>query len=90
MANFDNATAKEQSVRDANNLLAHIRGLYRSCKESQALMARYQGGADPVFNGAVNSLFNASERQEFTVMLVSINALVTDWETNHAGAIGTA
>lgn len=90
MANFDGATAKEQSVRDANNLLAHIRGLYASCKSAQALMTRYQGGADPVFNGAVNSLFNASERAELVAMLGPINSLVTDWEANHAGAIGIA
>lgn len=77
-------------MRDANNLLAHIRGLYSSCKTAQALMARYQGGTDPTFTGAVNSLFNASERQELSAMLVPINTLVTDLETNHAGAIGIA
>lgn len=90
MANFDNASAKEQSVRDANNLLAHLRGLYSSCKSAQALMARYQANTDPTFNGAVNSLFNASERAELSAMLTPINALVTDWEANHRAAIGLA
>lgn len=88
MANFDTAAAKEQSVRDANNLLAHIRGLYSSCKSAQELMTRYQAATDPTFNGAVNALYTAGERQELNVMLGQVNSLVTDWESNHRGAIG--
>ena len=88
MPNFDNADAESQAARDANNLLAHVRGLYQSCKAAQDLLARYQGGQDATFTASVNALFNASERAEFVAMSAQINALVSDWETNHRAALG--
>jgi len=88
MANFDSAEIKATSVRDANNLIAHIRGLYASCKSAQELMARYQAGTDTVFNGAINALYSSAERTEISQMLTQINQLVLSWEADHRGAIG--
>jgi hypothetical protein len=88
MANFDSATQKADSIREANNLLAHLRGIYQSCKAAQTTMQRYQANTDPVMNGAINAMYNAAERAEMGQMLNQVNSLVTDWEGNHAGAIG--
>lgn len=87
MANFDGSTAKAQSVRDANNLLALFQSIYQTGKTIQTLMALYQAGTDPTFNGAINSLFTTSERQELAQMQNQVNSLVVDWEANHSGAI---
>lgn len=87
MANFDNSATKRESVHAANNLLSNIRNMYLIGKDIQALLNRYQAGTDPVFNAAVNALYTASERTELGAMLAQVNALVSDFETNHAGAI---
>lgn len=87
MANFDGSTAKAQSVREANNLLANIQAAYAALKIVQASMAKYQANSDPVFNAAVNALFGASERTELGQMLAGANALASDWETSHLGAL---
>jgi Na+-translocating ferredoxin:NAD+ oxidoreductase RnfG subunit len=88
MANFDNSAAKRNSTRDANNLLALFQNIYTNGKAIQTLMALYQANTDPTFNGAVNALFTQSERQELLTMQNQVNALITDWTANHAGALG--
>lgn len=88
MANFDTADDRHNAVHMANSLLPQVRGLYVQAKQVQAALALYQAGSTPAFNAAVNALFSASERTELGQMLSQINALVTDWETNHIGAIG--
>jgi len=88
MANWDNTAARLQSARDATNLPQLYRALYSQAKLIQAALSLYQAGTDPVFVGAVNALLTQSERQELGVMANQISALVSDWETNHAGAIG--
>lgn len=85
---FDNSNQKLQSARDATNLLQLFRGLYAQAKIIQAALALYQSNTDPVFNNAVNALFSANERNELGTMANQINALVTDWETNHSTALG--
>jgi hypothetical protein len=87
MANFDTSATKRQSVQKANNVLANIQAVYAAMKIVQTLMTLYQAGTDPTLNAAVNALFTAAERTEITAMLGGINTLVTDWETNHAGAL---
>jgi hypothetical protein len=87
MANFDTSTAKARSVRDAVNVLQNVRAAYEAMKVVQGLLARYQANTDPVFNAAVNALHTAPERTELADMLLDVNALVIDWETNHALAI---
>lgn len=87
MANFDGYQAKSDASRKAFNLLPLIRGIYESGRQVQAALALYQANTDPAFNAAVNAIFNASERAELGQMLAQINALVIDWEANHALAI---
>lgn len=88
MANFDSANAKHETVRNANNLLDHVRNLYAAGKEIQTLMALYQANSDPAFTAAINALYTTAERQELGVMLGQVNTLVNDWTANHAGAVG--
>lgn len=87
MANFDTYQAKSDAARKAFNLLAIIRNIYESGKQVQGALALYQAGTDAAFNAAVNAIFTTAERTELGQMLAQINALVTDWENNHAGAI---
>lgn len=87
MANFDTSGPKRASVREAANLLSLIQATYAEMKIVQASLAKYQANSDPAFNAAINALFSASERSELGQMLAGINILVTDWETNHAGAL---
>jgi len=89
MANFDGSIARINSAYDATNLLQLMRSVYHNAKNVQALLQRYVGNTDPVFTGAVNALFTASERAELNTMAQQLNALVTDWETNHIGAVSS-
>lgn len=88
MANFDTAITKREAVKQANNLLDLVQHMYQSGKQIQTLMALYQATTDPAFNAAINALFTSGERAELAVMLGQVNSLVTDWTTNHAGAVG--
>jgi hypothetical protein len=88
VANFDTSLTKHESVKQANNLLDHVRSLYASGKQIQTLLALYQANTDPAFTNAINALYTASERTELGVMLAQINTLVSDWAVNHAGAVG--
>lgn len=87
MANFDNSSIQHQSVHKANNVLANVQAVYSAAKIVQTLLALYQAGTDTTYNAAVNALFSQSERSELGAMLTSINSLVSDWETNHSGAL---
>lgn len=88
MANFDSALAKQLTIRNAIGLLPALQSVYASGKQAQALLALYQANTDPAFTAAINALYTASEKTELGVMLAQINALVTDWELSHRGAIG--
>ena len=90
MANFDTANARHESLKQANNLLDHIRNLYASGTQIQASLALYQAGTDPAFNAAINAIYNAAERTELGVMLGQVNTLINDWTVNHAAAVGIA
>jgi hypothetical protein len=89
MANFDTTTrARIDSVQAASGLLTRVHALYVHAKEMQSLLARYQAGTDAAYIAAVNAMYTAAERQELAAMLQQANALVSDWEANHAGVIG--
>lgn len=88
MANFDGAAARLQSARDATNLLQLLRATYATAKQVRDALTLYQAGTDPIFNAAVNALFSASERSEIGAMAAQLTTLVSDWEAQHAGAIG--
>jgi hypothetical protein len=88
MANFDTAAATLQSVSQATGLLGGIRALYSQAKQMQTLLALYSAGTDAKFTTAVNTIYIAAERAELSAMLTQVNALVTDWETNHRLPLG--
>jgi hypothetical protein len=89
MANFDSTnTARRNSMRDAFDLIDRVRALYLHAKEMQERLQRYQANTDATFTAAVNAVYTAAERQELSQMLQQVNTLVTDWEANHATAIG--
>lgn len=83
---FDTLT--RQSQYQAISLLDQIRNIYGQCKNAQANLALYQAGTNPSFNAAINTLHPPSERTELNQMLMQINTLIADWETNHASVIG--
>lgn len=87
MANFDTTATKHAAVQKANTLLPNIQAVYQAMKIVQTSMALYTAGTDATFNAAVNALFSSNERTELGQMLSGINTLVTDWETNHMGAL---
>lgn len=87
---WENTNARLQSSRDATNLPQLFRAVYEQAKVIQTALAHYQSQTDSVFNNAVNALLTAQERAELNVMAQQINALVTDWEQNHSGAISGA
>lgn len=85
---FETYDAKSLSIRQANILLNDVRELYRRGKDVQAKLALYLAATDPAFNASVNALFTSAERSDLNTMLTQINALVTNWETNHRDALG--
>ena len=87
MADFSAIKTKRSSINNAYRLLDYVRGTYNAAKQAQTLLQLFQAGTDPTFNTAVNALFTAAQRTELAAMLTQINALVSDWETNHASAI---
>lgn len=91
MPAFDSTTrAKIESAHTATRLLQIIYSAYQQAKSAQALLNLYLAGTDPVFNAAVNAMLTAAERSELGQMLVQLNALCTDWETNHPTVIAQA
>lgn len=88
MADFSNTTARRASVYDAYGLIDRVRSVYAAAKGVQELLTRYQANSDTPFNAAVNTIYNAEQRQELAQMLQQIDVLVTNWETNHTSVIG--
>jgi hypothetical protein len=85
---FETYSTKLAGIHRAITLLHEVRQMYTIGKDVQAVLALYIAGTDPALNAAINALFSAGERAELNTMLTQINALVSDWETNHAAAIG--
>jgi len=83
MANFDNTGAKILAVGQASNLLGTLQSVYQQAKQLQILLLKYNANTDPVFTAAVNAVYTSAERTELGAMLTTVNALLTDWETNH-------
>lgn len=87
MADFSTVQVKINAVNDAAGLQDTVRSVYQAGKRLQGLIARYQAGTDAPFVAAVNALYTQAQRAELSQMLTALNALVTDWETNHSGAL---
>lgn len=85
---FENHQSKLAGIHRAGTLIHEIRQLYQIGKGIQQKLADYQAATDPAMNAAINALLTNAERQEVGVMLTQINSLVSDWEANHASAIG--
>lgn len=82
-----NASDRYRSCHAACNVPALYRALYETAKQIQAAQSRYNAGADTVFVGTMKSVMTVEELAELGAMLAPINALVTDWDTNHADAV---
>lgn len=87
-AAWDKAPARLQSFTDASNMPRLYRGVYDQCNLILAQHARYTAQSDPHFNAAIGALFTAEEWAELNVMKAQIQALVTEWDTNHGDAVG--
>jgi hypothetical protein len=87
MADFSTIKAIRASVADAHGLLDDYRAAYRACKRIQARVALYQAGTNTVFNATANATYDSAQRAELVAMLAQVNALVTNWETNHLSAV---
>lgn len=87
---WEDTAARLNSARYATNLPQLFRAMFEQGKVIQGALTLYQSGSDPVFNNAVNALLRPEERAELNVMAQQVNALVTDWQTNHADAVGAA
>lgn len=81
-------TTTRNSIYSAMGILDQVRTIYREAKSVQALLAKYQAASEPVFNATVNAIHPPAERAELAAMLTQIAALISDWEANHATAIG--
>lgn len=87
MAFDDTTRAKIASVHNASRIQQIIYSVYAQAKSAQAMLNLYQAGTDAAFNATINAMLTSAERTELGQMLSQINALVSDWETNHAGVI---
>lgn len=88
MALYDTYEQDQQDMNDASLYLSLARQIYSNGKRMQALKARYAAGTSPIFNAAVNDLHAGAERTDLNQMGVSLATLLSDWEQNHALAVG--
>ena len=85
---FTTTDQKISSVNQAASLIHDLRTLYTQAKAIQTKLALYTAATDTTFNTAINAIFTSTDRTELGQMLAQIDALATDWETNHRGPIG--
>lgn len=85
---FETYETKQDALQRASLYLHYARQVYAAGTAMQQLKADYQGGADPALVAAVNALFSAGERSELNTMQTPLDALLIDWTTNHADALG--
>jgi hypothetical protein len=88
MPDYATIQAKLNSIKKATALLGELRGIYDQCLKMQAALALYTAGTDAVFNAAVDDIYTIAEKQELNQMLTEVDALVSDWQTNHGGLLG--
>jgi DNA-binding transcriptional regulator YiaG len=88
MANFQTVGTAMNSLNQATALLNEVQNVYRAAKTVQAKLALYTANTDPIYTTAINAIYTTAERAELAVMLTTINALVTDWETSHRNPLG--
>ena len=85
---FSTARDRIAAVERASNVLGQLRTAYTFGATLRDALALYQAGTDPAFNAAFNALFTQADRTELGAMINQLSTLMTDWETNHAAAIG--
>lgn len=88
MANFDTYQTKQLALQRAALYLHYARQIYVAGKAMQQLKADYTAGTDTALVAATNALFTGAERTELSQMGTALDTLISDWETNHAGALG--
>ena len=80
MPDYTAVQARLTSESEAAAIQEKLKAVYRQAKEVSGLIGRYQGGADTVFNAAVDSIFSAGERGEIAQMITACNTLTAAWE----------
>jgi DNA invertase Pin-like site-specific DNA recombinase len=88
MPDYSNTQDKLNSIHRALELIDVLVGTYNQVKAVQSSLLLYQAGTDQVFNDAIDASFTLQERQELNQMLSQLDALATDWETNHSVILG--
>lgn len=89
---FATAEQRIDAVSRAGNVLGMLRTVHNMAVRLQAMLTLYQAGTDPTFNAAFNVVFDAAaDRNEIGEMIGELTALcITDWQINHATALGVS
>lgn len=90
MPNFNAIKERQRIYERAAQVWHQLVATYNDLKQVQRGLDLYTVGTDEEFNEAVDLLFTLAERQELNQMLSQIDALLTDWETNHAEFLNLA
>ncbi len=88
MPDYSSTLEERNSIRRALELVDALKGTYNQVKAVQSSLLLYQAGTDQTFNDAIDASFTLAERQELNQMLSQLDALASDWETNHSVILG--
>jgi hypothetical protein len=82
---FATAQTRIDAVSRAGNVLGILRTEHNFAVSLRDMLALYQGGADPTFNGAFNQVFDVpADRATIAAMINDLTALITSWEADAA------
>lgn len=87
MPNYTTVRQRLDSYGRAAAVLPQLQQIYAQCQAVAGSINTYQAGTDADFNTAINSIFAPAERAELAAMLTQINALVSDWTTEHGALL---
>lgn len=89
MATFAPVRTKINSYSRAAAVLPQLQEIYAQAQSVQSAINDYNGGSDPDFVAAINSIFTTNERQQLATMLGNLNTLVSAWTSNHTTLLNT-
>jgi hypothetical protein len=85
MADFSSVTSIRDAILGANQIVNTFQVIYAQCLAVQSILARYQ--SDPAFKAEADHLFTPAQIAELGQMIAQVNALQSDWATNHKGPL---
>jgi len=88
MPNFETAQQRLQAIHRAITLINKLLQAYSICLELSSALELYQAGTDAAFNAAIDSSFDAAERDQLAQMLTQADSLTVNWSANHAELLG--